>query len=639
MPHSESRGLEAGDYVSEKKLPLVLLKVMSSSDAGIVDSRGITSGGPTLAVVDCSGTNGAEILPNGIGCDHDDNVREKWSKNIEFLLSCVALSVGFGNVWRFPYTALQNGGGAFVIPYLIVLIVVGRPLYYLEMVMGQFSSRGCVKVFDMCPLMRGIGVGQTITLFTIVGYYAAVLALAVRYFVDSFRSPLPWSECQREWEGCVDSNFNGQTYNGTFTPSAEFYFRKSVMYLLPDINNGIGVPEWRLALCLLACWICITALLIKGIRSSGKASYFLAIFPYVILFVLLIRSCTLTGAVDGILYFVQPQWEKLLTPNVWYAAVTQCFFSLTIGLGAVIVFSSFNSFSSNIYRDAMIITWLDTFTSMISGVIVFGVVGNLAHVTQRGVSEVIKSGPQLTFITYPDAIAKMDFAPNFFAVMFFLMFIVLGLGSNVGIVTAILTSIRDRYPQVETWKAVTVIAIAGFCCGLVYITPGGLIFLDVIDYYGVTFPTLTLVIFEIITLCWIYGVNRICLDIKFMLGIQTGIFWKICWGFLTLLTIGAIFVLEVYKYEPMDVPVGYNAFGWCLFCLTVFQVVGWAIYATLKRPEKRVSSKIKHALKPTEDWGPESTTLKKDYIVTVKKFESELSGGKHLVARLYRRIF
>lgn len=154
--------------------------------------------------------------------------REKWGKKIEFLLSCIALSVGFGNVWRFPYTALQNGGGAFVIPYLIVLFVVGRPLYYLEMVVGQFSSRGCVKVFDLCPLMRGVGVGQTITLFTIVGYYAALLSLAARYFVDSFRHPLPWGECQREWTDCVDSSFIGQIHsderNGSVVPSAELYF-------------------------------------------------------------------------------------------------------------------------------------------------------------------------------------------------------------------------------------------------------------------------------------------------------------------------------------------------------------------------------------------------------------------------------
>lgn len=91
-------------------------------------------------------------------------------------------------------------------------------------------------------------------------------------------------------------------------------------------------------------------LVIKGIKSSGKASYFLAIFPYVILFGLLIRAVTLDGAFEGIKYFITPQWDKLLDTEVWYEAVSQCFFSLTIGLGAVIVYSSFNSFSNNIYR-------------------------------------------------------------------------------------------------------------------------------------------------------------------------------------------------------------------------------------------------------------------------------------------------
>lgn len=81
--------------------------------------------------------------------------RETWGKGVEFLMSCIAMSVGLGNVWRFPFTALDNGGGAFLIPYLVVLFLVGKPIYYLEMIIGQFSSRGSVKVFDLCPAMRG----------------------------------------------------------------------------------------------------------------------------------------------------------------------------------------------------------------------------------------------------------------------------------------------------------------------------------------------------------------------------------------------------------------------------------------------------------------------------------------------------
>uniref|UniRef100_A0A1Q3FP21 Transporter n=1 Tax=Culex tarsalis TaxID=7177 RepID=A0A1Q3FP21_CULTA len=595
------------------------------------------------AVADTCFTIGGTGEPGGEVDAESGITREKWNKKIEFLLSCVALSVGFGNVWRFPYTALENGGGAFLIPYLIVLFVVGRPLYYLEMVMGQFSSRGCVKVFDVSPLMRGVGVGQTITLFTIVGYYAAVLAIAVRYFVDSFRSPLPWTECQADWYGCVSSSFLGQVQveNGTGVVSAKLYFDKVVVKLAPNLYDGIGTPDWKLALCLLVCWICITAMLIKGIKSSGKASYFLAIFPYVILVILLGRACSLDGAVDGILYFVSPDWSKLLEPNVWFEAVSQCFFSLTIGLGAVIVFSSFNSFSSNIYRDAMIISWLDTFTSIISGIIVFGVVGNLAHVTGRDVKDFQDlGGPSLTFITYPDAIAKMDFAPNFFAVMFFLMFVVLGLGSNMGIVQAIMTSIRDRYPQVQTWKAVLGIAIAGFSCGLVYLTPAGLHVLGVVEYYGVTFASLTLVILEAVTFCWIYGVNRICQDIKFMLNIETGLFWRVCWGLLTPACIIAVFILQIFK-ETDNVPAGYKVFGWCLYGFTTLvQIVGWGSYATRKQSKKlNLSARMVKAAQPTEDWGPESTSLKNEYDVVMRRYQESFDDASNIMKRGYQKIF
>uniref|UniRef100_A0A1Q3FJ55 Transporter n=1 Tax=Culex tarsalis TaxID=7177 RepID=A0A1Q3FJ55_CULTA len=597
------------------------------------------------AVADTCFTIGGTGEPAGEVDAESGITREKWKKKIEFLLSCVALSVGFGNVWRFPYTALENGGGAFLIPYLIVLFVVGRPLYYLEMVMGQFSSRGCVKVFDVSPLMRGVGVGQTITMFTIVGYYAAVLAIAVRYFVASFEDPLPWTKCQQSWEGCISSNFIEKVHyeNETSikTVSAQLYFRKTVVQMAPDLANGIGTPDWRLALCLLVCWFCITAMLIKGIKSSGKASYFLAIFPYVILMILLVRSCTLEGAFDGIRYLFTPDFSALLRPQVWYAAVSQCFFSLTIGLGAVIVFSSFNSFSNNIYRDAMIISWLDTFTSIISGVIVFGVVGNLAHVTNRSVTELQDlNGPALTFITYPDAIAKMDFVPNFFAAMFFLMFILLGLGSNMGIVQTILTSIQDRYPQVQTWKAVLGIAIAGFSCGLVYITPAGLHVLGVVEYYGVTFASLTLVILEAVTFCWIYGVNRICQDIKFMLNIETGLFWRVCWGLLTPACIIAVFILQIFK-ETDNVPAGYKVFGWCLYGFTTLvQIVGWGSYATRKQSKKlNLSARMVKAAQPTEDWGPESTSLKNEYDVVMRRYQESFDDASNIMKRGYQKIF
>jgi len=111
--------------------------------------------------------------------------RQKWSNPIEFLLSCIAMSVGLGNVWRFPYTAYENGGGAFLIPYIIVLMLIGRPLYFMELVMGQFSSASSVKVWNMVPGLRGVGFGQMIGTASVVSYYCVLIALSLHYLGSS----------------------------------------------------------------------------------------------------------------------------------------------------------------------------------------------------------------------------------------------------------------------------------------------------------------------------------------------------------------------------------------------------------------------------------------------------------------------
>lgn len=158
--------------------------------------------------------------------DKSSKPRDSWGNDLEFLMSCIALSVGLGNVWRFPFAALENGGGAFLIPYLCVLLLVGKPIYYLEMLVGQFSGRGSVNVYDIVPLMRGIGYGQLFAVAALLSYYAALLALTVRYFLASFKSVLPWSECLDEWgPTCVDSTTkNISAITQKITTSAEFYF-------------------------------------------------------------------------------------------------------------------------------------------------------------------------------------------------------------------------------------------------------------------------------------------------------------------------------------------------------------------------------------------------------------------------------
>lgn len=143
-----------------------------------------------------------------------------------------------------------------------------------------------------------------------------------------------------------------------------------VLNEITNIDEGLGAPDLYLSLALLVSWLIIMMLLIKGIHSSGKASYFLAIFPYVIMVILLIRSVTLDGASTGIIYFFKPQWDRILEPQVtlhqsskqkqkslsffllqvWFAAVSQVFFSLAVCFGNIIMYSSYNKFRHNVHR-------------------------------------------------------------------------------------------------------------------------------------------------------------------------------------------------------------------------------------------------------------------------------------------------
>jgi len=206
-----------------------------------------------------------------------------------------------------------------------------------------------------------------------------------------------------------------------------YCFRKEVLREHGSLADGIGEPNWTLVVFLAISWSMVFLTLVKGVKSSGKASYVLAIFPYIVLSILLVRALTLPGSLNGIKYFLTPQWDQLLNPKVWYAAVTQVFFSLSVCFGNIIMYSSYNKFGHNVYRDANIVCTLDTFTSLLAGCCIFGILGHLAHeIGVEDVSTVVKGGAGLAFISYPEAIAKFKTLPQLFSVLFFLMLYMLG---------------------------------------------------------------------------------------------------------------------------------------------------------------------------------------------------------------------
>ncbi|KFQ13063.1 Sodium- and chloride-dependent glycine transporter 2, partial [Leptosomus discolor] len=286
--------------------------------------------------------------------------RGNWSSKLDFILSMVGYAVGLGNVWRFPYLAFKNGGGAFLIPYLMMLALAGIPIFFLEVSLGQFASQGPVSVWKAIPALQGCGIAMLIISVLIAIYYNIILCYTLFYLFASFVPVLPWASCNNPWNtpDCKDKNKLLLVAVIIFFPFSFlflffFFLNFFSRYFVLKISAGIEYPgeiRWPLALSLFLAWVIVYASLAKGIKSSGKVVYFTATFPYVVLIILLIRGVTLPGAGAGIWYFITPKWEKLIDAMVWKDAATQIFFSLSAAWGGLITLSSYNKFHNNCYR-------------------------------------------------------------------------------------------------------------------------------------------------------------------------------------------------------------------------------------------------------------------------------------------------
>ncbi|CAL1286114.1 unnamed protein product [Larinioides sclopetarius] len=561
------------------------------------------------------------------------NVRETWNKKADFLLSVIGFAVDLANVWRFPYLCYKNGGGAFLIPYIIMLAVGGIPLFYMELALGQYNRKGAITCWGrIVPLFKGIGYAVVLIAFYVDFYYNVIIAWSLYFFVASFNSVLPWTTCNNPWNtpncrpmtSLVDllnktneiiiSDANENFQQGRTSP-AEEYFNRAVL----ELQNSSGIDDlghikWEMCLCLAAVYFICYFSLWKGISTSGKVVWFTALFPYVVLLVLLVRGCTLPGAAEGIKFYLTPDFSALADANVWVDAATQVFFSLGPGFGVLLAFASYNKFHNNVYRDAILTSAVNSATSFLSGFVIFSVLGYMAHQAHVEVKDVATEGPGLVFIVYPEAIATMP-GSSFWSIMFFLMLLTLGLDSSFGGSEAIITAVSDEYPLVKRHREWFVAALFGFyfIIGLPSCTQGGAYVVQLLDRYAAGYSILFAVFFEAIAVSWIYGIKRFSADIKEMLGFEVGRWWKFCWVFMAPLFLMLIIVYGLISYEPLsyeqyEYPPWANVFGMMIAASSVLCIPFVALYKLLKTPGT-CSQRLKTLTTPYGDRGNPVETI------------------------------
>uniref|UniRef100_A0AAX7T2D0 Transporter n=1 Tax=Astatotilapia calliptera TaxID=8154 RepID=A0AAX7T2D0_ASTCA len=529
----------------------------------------------------------------------ENKARGNWSNKLDFILSMVGYAVGLGNVWRFPYLAFQNGGGAFLIPYLTMLGIAGIPIFLLEVSLGQFASQGPVSVWKCIPALQGCGIAMLIISVLIAIYYNIIMCWTLYYLFASLKGSLPWANCRNEW--------NTQCRILTNTSGRSF------QYNVLHISKGIEYPgdiRWPLAGCLFLAWLIVYASLAKGIKSSGKVVYFTATFPYVVLVILLIRGVTLPGAADGILYFITPKWEKLNDAKVWKDAATQIFFSLSAAWGGLITLSSYNKFHNNCYRDTIIVTCTNSATSIFAGFVIFSVIGFMAHELKVPIEKVADEGPGIAFVVYPEALTRLPLSP-FWAIIFFLMLLTLGLDTMFATIETIVTSVSDEYPKyLRKHKPIftLVCCVSFFILGFPMITESGMYMLQLVDTFAASYSLVIIAIFELVGISYLYGLQRFCEDIEMMIGFQPNRFWRLCWAFVTPTILTGILGLSLYQwkvmtYEDYTYPTWSMVMGWLMVICSVIWIPIMFVIKMHLAPGTIIEVIIL-VCSPQPDWGP-----------------------------------
>jgi solute carrier family 6 GABA transporter-like protein 1 len=425
-------------------------------------------------------------------------------------LAAVGAAVGLGNFWRFPYICSKNGGGIFFLPYLMALFLFGIPIILLELGLGQKFQKGDIGVFrGIYPRGSGIGISSVFSAIVIAAYYSTIIAYALYYWARAFTSPLPWT---------VDGFGSDRKCAGVgMDPATEFFGRVAVQFVNDDCETiEPGDTEKIAGYILLAnciTWIIIFLCVLKGVKTSSYIVWVTVPLPLALIVVMIIRGATLDGASDGIDEYLNgadgvDQGELIGKSVPWSDAVGQIFFSLSICMGVMTSYGSYNKKDKPVLFDTFAIALTNSSISFMAGFAVFSVVGYLKAQGNSAGNNTKSFG--LAFIAYPTAASQMDGA-NWWNLCLFSTLFMLGIDSGFSFIEAASTVIYDTPQGRKFSRMIIAFVLCLFCAiwGLLFCADVGYFIADVVDHYVNIYSLQILGIFQCVAVGWIYEVDEI----------------------------------------------------------------------------------------------------------------------------------
>lgn len=446
--------------------------------------------------------------------------RATWTGRSMFLFAAIGSAIGLGNIWRFPYIAYDNGGGAFLLPYVVALITAGVPVLVLDYVLGhRFRGSAPLVWRRISARTEAIGWVQTIITYIIAVYYAVILAWSTIYTWFSLK--LAWGE------------------------DPEAFFVGDFLHADNESINSTTVV-WPIAITLAVIWVLIVAVMALGIRKGTGMLSSVFVPTLIVLFLILVgRSLFLPGAGEGLEAFFTPRWSALADPTVWMAAYGQIFYSLAIAFGIMMTQASYLKRRSNLSGLGTVVGLSNSGFEVLAGIGVFATLGFMASTSGVAVDEVATSGIGLAFIAFPTIINQMPGGP-LFGVLFFGSLFIAGFTSLVTIVEVVVSSFQDKF-RLERRTASIAVGVACAVPSLVlFPVTTGLGSLDIVDKFVNVLGIVLIAVISTVTIGWVLKrTPELRAHVNAVSSLQLGRWWDFSLTVITPLILGITFILEV----------------------------------------------------------------------------------------------
>lgn len=467
--------------------------------------------------------------------------REVFSTRWVFILAAIGSAVGLGNIWRFPYVAYDNGGGAFLVPYMIALLTAGIPLLFLDYAMGHRYRGSDPLIFRRFKKWaEPVGWIQVGICFFITIYYAAIIAWAGLYTIKSFN---------KAWGNDPDT-----------------YFFET--FLRMDASQTFSTNYvWEIVIALAVVWIAAIIVLAMGVDFGiGRASKIFMPILTILFIIVVIRALFLEGAMDGLNAFFTPDWKALGNPTVWVAAYGQIFFSLSVSFGIMMTYASYLKPRTNLSGTGMVTAFANSSFEVLAGIGVFAALGFMAMQQGVGVDEAATSGIGLAFVAFPTIINEMPLG-GIFGVLFFGSLTIAGFTSLFSLFEVVVSAVKDKLNLPRKTTAISVGSLMAVLSLALFSSTGGLVSLDIMDKFTNNVGIVAIALIIIIVIDWILRrIDEVSSHLNMVSSFRVGTIWRICVVNVTTLVLGFTLIQELISLyrEPYG---GYtsaqvNLYGW-----------------------------------------------------------------------------